>query len=423
MSDRMLYIGGGIAVTAALALAIYLRPLPEGAQEPAPAEVAAVPDAGADPSPAEAVATESEPTPAPEAMPPLSAPRLTDLRVEPDGMTVISGLSAPRAEVTLFLDGVEIDRVTADDGGAFLAFPVLSPSQTPRLLTLTARLGEETRNGDVTFAVAPFGVAPDAIVAAVTPQDDPVAGTPQSDPGAETVAAPEAVETPDEATEVVAPAEPGDPETVETAAPDLTNAEPAAPEAVVQTPAAPPILAISEEGVQVLNAPSDKSPEAMSSVALDTITYDGTGDVLLAGRAANTGFLRVYVDNSPVTALAVDAASGWEVTLPEVDTGVYTLRIDEVSAEGEVLSRIETPFLREDPALVEEAFEQAPEQNAGLSVAMRTVQPGNTLWAIAEERYGAGILYVQVFEANADRIRNPDLIYPGQVFELPELGQ
>ena len=55
-------------------------------------------------------------------------------------------------------------------------------------------------------------------------------------------------------------------------------------------------------------------------------------------------------------------------------------------------------------------------------MATRTVQPGATLWAIAEERYGEGILYVTVFEANRDRIRNPDLIYPGQVFILPEEG-
>jgi nucleoid-associated protein YgaU len=29
-------------------------------------------------------------------------------------------------------------------------------------------------------------------------------------------------------------------------------------------------------------------------------------------------------------------------------------------------------------------------------------------------------MYVEVFDANRDRIRNPDLIYPGQVFELPD---
>jgi nucleoid-associated protein YgaU len=49
-----------------------------------------------------------------------------------------------------------------------------------------------------------------------------------------------------------------------------------------------------------------------------------------------------------------------------------------------------------------------------------TVQPGFTLWGIATERFGEGRMYVQVFEANRDSIKNPDLIYPGQVFTLPQ---
>ncbi len=52
-------------------------------------------------------------------------------------------------------------------------------------------------------------------------------------------------------------------------------------------------------------------------------------------------------------------------------------------------------------------------------VRIVTVQPGNTLWQIARDRYGEGILYVRVFDANRGQIRDPDLIYPGQVFDLP----
>jgi nucleoid-associated protein YgaU len=51
-----------------------------------------------------------------------------------------------------------------------------------------------------------------------------------------------------------------------------------------------------------------------------------------------------------------------------------------------------------------------------------TVQPGHTLWAIAEGQMGDGILYVQVYEANKEAIRDPDLIYPGQVFTMPSGG-
>jgi nucleoid-associated protein YgaU len=50
-----------------------------------------------------------------------------------------------------------------------------------------------------------------------------------------------------------------------------------------------------------------------------------------------------------------------------------------------------------------------------------TVQPGFTLWGIAEGQWGDGMLYVQVFETNRDKIRDPDLIYPGQVFAMPAL--
>ncbi|WP_280321107.1 LysM peptidoglycan-binding domain-containing protein [Sulfitobacter faviae] len=49
-----------------------------------------------------------------------------------------------------------------------------------------------------------------------------------------------------------------------------------------------------------------------------------------------------------------------------------------------------------------------------------TVQKGDTLWAITRTRYGDPLLYVKVFEANSANIRDPDLIYPGQVFDLPE---
>jgi nucleoid-associated protein YgaU len=49
-----------------------------------------------------------------------------------------------------------------------------------------------------------------------------------------------------------------------------------------------------------------------------------------------------------------------------------------------------------------------------------TVQEGDTLWAISRDRYGSGVLYVRVFGANRNAIRDPDLIYPGQVFTIPE---
>jgi nucleoid-associated protein YgaU len=65
--------------------------------------------------------------------------------------------------------------------------------------------------------------------------------------------------------------------------------------------------------------------------------------------------------------------------------------------------------------------EPAPAQPVP-SIAV-TVQPGFTLWGIAAEQFGDGVLYVQVYEANKDKIRDPDLIYPGQVFVIPSKSE
>ena len=38
----------------------------------------------------------------------------------------------------------------------------------------------------------------------------------------------------------------------------------------------------------------------------------------------------------------------------------------------------------------------------------------------ARRLYGQGVEYVHIYDANQSQIRDPDLIYPGQVFEIPK---
>ena len=71
-------------------------------------------------------------------------------------------------------------------------------------------------------------------------------------------------------------------------------------------------------------------------------------------------------------------------------------------------------------AKVATATETAPETATPAASVTVTVQPGFTLWGIAKRQLGQGIMYVQVYEANKDKIKDPDLIYPGQVFTLPQ---
>lgn len=177
-----------------------------------------------------------------------------------------------------------------------------------------------------------------------------------------------------------------------------------APVAVLRTTAA---------GVELLNT---QAPEVMDNVALDTISYSGTGEVQLSGRAqSNTAAVRVYLDNAAIINLPVDAQGRWRGEVPDVDEGIYTLRVDELSVDGKITSRVETPFKREPLSVLTAA-------TAGQDGPIKaiTVQKGATLWAIARDRYGRGDLYVRVFEANKQDIRDPDLIYPGQIFDLPD---
>ena len=50
-----------------------------------------------------------------------------------------------------------------------------------------------------------------------------------------------------------------------------------------------------------------------------------------------------------------------------------------------------------------------------------TVVKGDCLWNIAKKFYGNGAKYTVIYDANKDKIKNPNLIYPGQVFTIPAL--
>ncbi|MEM9306961.1 MAG: LysM peptidoglycan-binding domain-containing protein [Pseudomonadota bacterium] len=171
------------------------------------------------------------------------------------------------------------------------------------------------------------------------------------------------------------------------------------------------LLKSDEDGVSLLQS----DPVPPSTIVLDTISYSDDGTVQLSGRASiDVLRVRIYLDNAVVAQLLVDDSGNWRSEIPGVAPGVYTLRVDALDDGGTVVSRIETPFKREAP----EQLAAASDGQTG-SVRSVTVQAGDTLWAIARSRYGEGLLYVQVFDANKDVIRDPDLIYPGQVFELP----
>lgn len=191
------------------------------------------------------------------------------------------------------------------------------------------------------------------------------------------------------------------PEAVAAAAPVEEAAE---IEAQAEALAEKPILS-EEEGVRIL-AP------ASSDLVIDTLAFDATGRVEISGRGAPAGaVLRAYVDTVEAGLTSPAAAGAWRMSLPVTKPGPHTLRVDALDAQGKVIARAETEF--------ETAAPEVLRAEAAAGPKMVVIGKGLTLWAIARDTYGDPMMYVRVFEANRDQIRDPDLIYPGQVFNLP----
>lgn len=362
-------IGAAVVVVAgAVALGVHLSggraPVPES-EAPAAITVAPAPQIQGP----TVAAPEAEPdvfaAPEVSAAPKPAPPALDTFRLEADGRMVVAGRAVPGGSVAILVDEAQLALAQADAAGKFVAFLDLPPSEAARVLGLALVLSE----GDALRAPGDILIAPSP---AAPPAEVQTAGS----------------------------------------ATDAASSPPA--DAGPAAPAPPTVILSAEEGVRVIQAPGPQRPE-LPSVALDSIGYSEAGEVALAGRAsAREGAVRIYLDNEPVATAQIGADGGWRSDLRDVAGGLYTLRVDEIGPGGVVTSRVETPFKRETPA----AFAASDAPRAPLSVV--TVQPGSTLWAISRERYGQGILYLRVFEANRDRIRDPDLIYPGQVFELPD---
>lgn len=159
----------------------------------------------------------------------------------------------------------------------------------------------------------------------------------------------------------------------------------------------------------VLQRPTDPD-ESFGPLALETIDYDDSGSVIFAGRAEPTKRVQIFIDGQLIAQARADADGRWSTTAT-IRPGVYTLRIFQIGADGRPEFAIELPFKR------------ATDEEIELSDGQLIVQPGNNLWTISRRVYGAGSQYTVIYEANADQIRDPDLIYPGQVFVIPESDQ
>lgn len=187
--------------------------------------------------------------------------------------------------------------------------------------------------------------------------------------------------------------------------------------AVVPAPSADPkdetlVMIAPPGGVATLVQPPNASgtPKA-GDMQMSTLDYDEHGQMTVTGKVAPGGSVRAYIDDKMIGEATAGKDGQWHIA-PEtpVTTGKHTLRLDRLGPEGKPIARLQIPFERQESVAV-----------SGDNRQLHVVH-GDNLWNIARAHYGEGLRYTTIFNANKDQIRDPDLIYPGQVFSLPKVN-
>ena len=159
---------------------------------------------------------------------------------------------------------------------------------------------------------------------------------------------------------------------------------------------------------KLLQHPTPKG--AARIFAVDTVDYDEEGSLHISGRGVSQSIVQLYLNDRFIGRSNVDENNGWRIK-PEtpVKPGIYQLRADQHDRTGRVSARLSMPFARAESVA---ADTMAPEPFV-------IVQPGNSLWRLARRVYGSGLSYTVIFVTNKEQIRDPNLIYPGQVLAVP----
>lgn len=358
----------------------------------------------------------------------VSPPAFDVVRVEPSGETVIAGHSAPHASVDLRDNGKTVGHIEADNSGQFVIIPN-SLAAGDHALQLVAR-GEG--GPEQSSAVAPVKVEALAAAAAAKP-----VRTVSTMAGAMVTAAPSPILPP-------SPAAAGLSTPVVTSAPIPPQASPQpSPNRVALAPA------VSPSPVAPLAAPHDAQSSEEPQIAM--ARPNEAGGFEAQGTALPGAKVRLRLNGSYIAEVVADALGRWSLTVEHgLTAGLYALRAETVDAAGKSKSAADLSFAYAPhppagptaPSATAPAVASSPqaEQVAPSTsviaatpapfadpshavvaeIRTTTVVQGDNLWDLARHFYGDGLRYSDIFQANAQLIHNPNLIYIGQVFVVPQ---
>ena len=357
---------GVSALAAILALVFYFQQTSPETTDQAPQPVTVVnetPEPAATASDEEETAQEQTEDDIQEATLAAQGTGINLARIRPDGSAIVAGNAMPGSTVNLIQDGKVIGRATASDQGEWVIIPDVLLGQGSHLLSI------EIINPDGSKKIGDMALAIEMIDDQETPLVALVPYTEDASEAATLLQAPEAIE-----------------ETIEATEDEASTIAAADTEANTGVNPAPLMPRVTIRSLQALN------PKTFS----------------VSGLAEGGASVELMVDGKMAAEAKPDDRAMYAMIVP-IDPSQDRLRLKSILRDG-ANNQIASASINLTKSQLAE----------GLSGnALIVVQKGDALWRIAYKTYGAGIRYVDIVRQNSTKITDPDLIYPDQIFVIP----
>ena len=370
----ILFAVGGVLVAIALSMVLLDDEGDQQVQPQSPSIELSQPAADKAETPDKDSGTSLQP---PNATP--AAPLTIDLaRVKPDGAAVFAGTAAPNAKIRIFEGDILLGETITNANGEWVIVLEKSLAAGQHLISVAMERSDGTTEmADRSLAVEIYQDTETKPLVALLPETATEVPVLIQSPDDVDKAKPAATAS----GSIVADAAKADAATLETAEP-----APAKPQANNQ-------IAASQ----------------IAALAPSAIVWRDASRVLISG--TSRGGVRVAVNDAKgqfgEALVLVDGA--WQVAGSlDMDIAVNQLRFALFDDANQIIARYDLPVKARDLAKGQDGS------------PLVVVNKGDMLWRIAYHQLGEGVKYVDIVRRNQQDIADPDLIYPKQIFAVPQ---
>jgi len=303
-----------------------------------------------------------------------AAPLMIDLaRVKPDGAAVFAGTAAPNAKIRIFEGDILLGETIANANGEWVIVLEKSLAAGQHLISVAMERSDGTTEmADRSLAVEIYQDTETKPLVALLPET--------------ATEVPVLIQSPDDVDKTKSAATASEATASGTIVADAAEAAPAKPQAKSQ-------IAASQ----------------IAALAPSAIVWRDASRILISG--TSRGGVRVTVNDAKgqFGEALVLADGAWQVAGSlDMDIAVNQLRFALFDDANQIIARYDLPVKARDLAKGQDGS------------PLVVVNKGDMLWRIAYHQLGEGVKYVDIVRRNQQDIADPDLIYPKQIFAVPQ---